>query len=160
MKNKTTAGIFALLLLLSSGATYAQCNLISQGTQEKKMYVTDFDKPIQVIKKMSPKDTTYLLQLVTYQDILIDNLKGAKVYLANKSRSIINKEVEIDVEKSDKENYKYKYLALFTITDIDIVYMSIYDIIGFELYIFDGEIKESEMIHFKNQLNCIFSQKN
>lgn len=61
---------------------------------------------------------------------------------------------EISVTKNDTfKDGKYLYLSLVKIKKLDVLYLTVFEVIGFELNIFKGEINNPDL--FMKEVRCL-----
>ena len=142
--------LFSLLICFESKS---QCERIKKAEKDgNTLYFTDNSRKLQLIKHIIKKDTIYYLNIKITDDYLLSNIKGGKVILGA-DRVINFPKAEISIEKNDTfKNGKYLYSSLVRVKKLDVIYIMAFEVLGFELNIFKGEIDDSSQ--FSKEIQC------
>lgn len=154
--------ITATLALLSFGVPAQDCDKLYKKKLDKyKGEINFFSaplKPILFLKNVKEGEEKYYMSLTAGGNIPSVGGKGAIVLLGN-GEKISRDDAEVDVEVASNTRFSYSYNVFTEISEEEIDLISEYGITGFQLYIFDNELKSKDIELVKKQAKCLTSLK-
>lgn len=144
-----------ILLLFITSLSFGQCKSIKKEVDKydgKIYYSSPYDYPVAFSKRINTKDTLFWATFTAYGSTLSSG-KGIVILLENGIKiDIENDKIKYDYS-ARLDKYTYTYSLILTKDYIDLIKEN--KIIGFRLYIYEGQINPIQKNKIAELFNCI-----